>query len=265
MALSDDRLFVLRGGAGAPALLLLHGLGATGAVWDGLAALLPGHWPGSWIVPDLPGHGRSSPLSRYSFGALATEVARAVEPDTAAGTPIVALGHSLGGVVALALGSGWFGPRPAAVGGVGIKVRWSAEELARATEMAARPSRIFATRAEAAERALKVAGLAGLLPPEAPLVDTAVVPSESGWRLSLDPAAFAVGPPDMDGLLAAARAPVVLAAGEHDPMAPADALRPLVPEPLVLKGLGHNAHVEDPAALLPLLDRLAAAAAAGTG
>jgi hypothetical protein len=31
-----------------------------------------------------------------------------------------------------------------------------------------------------------------------------------------------------------------------------------VPDPVVLKGLGHNAHVEDPAALLPLLDRLAA-------
>ena len=260
MAPSDDRLRVARGGTGAPALLLLHGLGATGAVWDGLTALLPGHWPGSWIVPDLPGHGRSARLEWYSFGALAAEVARAVEPETAAGTPVVALGHSLGGVVALALGSGWFGLRPSAVGGLGIKVRWSADELAKAAEVAARPSRTFATRDEAAERALKVAGLAGLVPPDARLVVAAVVPSERGWRLTLDPAAFAVGPPDMEGLLAAARAPVVLAAGEHDPMSPVEHLRPLVPDPMVLKGLGHNAHVEDPAALLPLLDRLAAEA-----
>jgi pimeloyl-ACP methyl ester carboxylesterase len=95
------------------------------------------------------------------------------------------------------------------------------------------------------------------VPVDGPLADGAVVPSESGWRLALDQAAFAVGAPDMDGMLAAARAPVVLAAGEHDPMAPLEHLQALVPDPLVLKGLGHNAHVEDPTALRPMLERLA--------
>jgi pimeloyl-ACP methyl ester carboxylesterase len=61
----------------------------------------------------------------------------------------------------------------------------------------------------------------------------------------------------MEGLLAASRAPVVLAAGERDPMSPAEHLRALVADPVVLPGLGHNAHVEDPAALLPLVARLA--------
>jgi pimeloyl-ACP methyl ester carboxylesterase len=103
-----------------------------------------------------------------------------------------------------------------------------------------------------------VAGLAGLLLPDAPAADGLVVPSERGWRLALDPAAFGVGAPDIEGLLAAARAPVVLAAGEHDPMSPLEHLQPLVTDPVVLGGLGHNAHVEDPAALVPLLDRLAA-------
>ena len=255
-------MFVRRGGRGdGPALLLLHGLGATGAVWDGLTALLPGHWPGSWIVPDLPGHGRSAPapLGRYSIGGLAAAVATTLEP----GAPLVAAGHSLGGGVAVALASGWFGVQPSAALGVGIKVRWSPEELAKAADLAARPARVFATRAEAADRALKVAGLTGLLPPDAPLVDAAVVPSEGGWRLALDPAAFAVGAPAMDGLLAAARGAVILAAGEHDPMSPVEHLQALVPDPVVLKGLGHNAHVEDPAALLPLLERLAASVPPG--
>lgn len=249
----DDGLCVRRGGAGDPALLLLHGLGATGLVWDGLCEWLPGHWPGSWIVPDLPGHGRSAPLARCSFGAMAAEVARVVEPAS----PVVVLGHSLGGVLALALGSGWFGPRPSAVGGLGIKVRWSAEELGKAQEMADRPPRLFAARGEAADRALRVAGLAGLLPPDAPLVDDAVARVDGGWRLALDPAAFAVGAPDMEGLLAACRAPVVLACGQHDPMSPAEHLGQLVTDPVVLAGLGHNAHVESPAALLPILDQLA--------
>jgi pimeloyl-ACP methyl ester carboxylesterase len=73
----------------------------------------------------------------------------------------------------------------------------------------------------------------------------------------LDPAAFAAGAPDMDGYLRVSRAAVVLAAGGDDPMSPAEHLAALVPEPQILKGLGHNAHVEDPSALLPLVERLA--------
>ena len=254
-----SEIYVRRGGSGSnhPTLLLLHGLGATGDVWDGLVALLSDQWPGGWIVPDLPGHGRSAPLPGYSFGGLAAALAPLADP----GAPLIIIGHSLGGVVALALASGWFGVQPEAVAGLGVKVRWSADELGKAADMAARPARVFATRAEAADRALKIAGLAGLLTADSKLANAAVVPSEGGWRLALDPAAFAVGAPDMDGLLAAARAPVILAAGEDDPMSPVEHLQPLVPEPLVLKGLGHNAHVEDPAALLPVLDRLTAAAA----
>jgi len=252
----SDEVFVRRAGAGGgPALLLIHGLGATGDVWDGLTALLPDHWPGSWIVPDLPGHGRSAPAAqhRYSFGSLAAAIAAVLEPRA----PLVAVGHSLGGVVAVALASGWFGVQPTAALGIGIKARWSPEELAKAADLAARPARVFATREEAADRALNVAGLAGLVPPDTGLVDAAVVPSEGGFRLALDPGAFAVGAPPMEGLLAAARGTVMLAAGEHDPMSPVEHLRALVPDPAVLKGLGHNAHVEDPTALLPLLDRLA--------
>ncbi len=260
--MGSDDVFARRGGGDGPALLLLHGLGATGDVWDGLIALLPGHWPGSWIVPDLPGHGRSAPAprNRYSIGGLAAAVATVLEQDA----PLVVAGHSLGGGLALALASGWYRVQPSVALALGIKARWSAEELARAAELAARPARVFSTREEAADRALKVAGLTGLLPPDTPFLDAAVVSSEDGWLLALDPAAFAVGAPAMDGLLAAARGAVVLAAGEHDPMSPVEHLQALVPDPVVLKGVGHNAHVEDPAALLPLIDQLAASVA-GSG
>jgi pimeloyl-ACP methyl ester carboxylesterase len=173
---------------------------------------------------------------------------------------VVVLGHSLGGVLGLALASGWFGVRVAAVCGLGIKLHWSAEELARAAEFAGRPGRAFGTRAEALQRALKVAGLWGLVPADSPLADAAVVESADGWRLALDNAAFGVGAPDMPGLLAACRAEVVLAAGEDDPMCPPEQLRALQPAAVVLPGLGHNAHVQNPDALLPLLHRLRAAA-----
>jgi pimeloyl-ACP methyl ester carboxylesterase len=63
-------LYVRRGGGGESVLLLLHGLGATGDVWRGWEPLLARRWPGRWLAPDLPGHGRSPYLSRYTFETL---------------------------------------------------------------------------------------------------------------------------------------------------------------------------------------------------
>jgi pimeloyl-ACP methyl ester carboxylesterase len=61
--------------------------------------------------------------------------------------------------------------------------------------------------------------------------------------------------PDVGGLLARARCPVVLARGQHDPLVTDDDLAVLVAGPVVLSGVGHNAHVEDPAAVLALASR----------
>ncbi|WP_158887803.1 alpha/beta fold hydrolase [Amycolatopsis anabasis] len=249
-------LSVRHGGEGDPILLLLHGLGATGEVWRGLEARLPELWPGSWLVPDLPGHGRSAPAREYSFGTLAAELAGLVPP----GRPVAVLGHSLGGVLALTLASGWFGVAVVGACGLGIKVRWTADDLSKAAAVAARPAKVLPTRDEAAERWLRMSGLAGLWTPE--VVDAGIAETGGGWRVTVDQRAFGVGAPDLPGLLAAARAEVLLAAGENDPMCPAEHLRSLRVDPVILPALGHNAHVESPAALAPLLRRLHAPAAA---
>ncbi|WP_033441248.1 alpha/beta hydrolase [Saccharothrix sp. NRRL B-16314] len=293
---------VTRGGDG-PLLVLLHGLGATGSVWRGVAE----SWPGSWMAVDLPGHGRSAALERYSFGALAAAVA-AVVP----GGPVAVLGHSLGGVVALTLASGWFGVDVRAAGGVGVKLRWTAEELARAASLAARPARVFGTRAEASAWAGKLAGVpledgvvevggsgesvgtggsagvgrsaeavgsggtagsggtveaagsggtggAGGTGGTVKLGGSGESGGSGGWRAALDSGAFGVGAPDVAGLLAVAKAPVFLAAGETDHMCPPEHLRAAQPSGIVLPGVGHNAHVEQPASIKPVLDRLHAA------
>lgn len=236
-------MYVTRGGSGDPVLVLLHGLGGTAGVWDGLVSLLDQSW--SWVAVDLPGHGRSEALPRYSFGVVAAAVSEVLDPDRRH----VVLGHSLGGVIALTLASGWYRIPVSAACGLGIKVRWTPEDLAKAAELGARPNRVFPSHDEAMARALRVAGLTA--------ADSSLVREvDGGWQLALDPAAFAIGAPDMPGLLAATRAPVTLAAGEEDPMSPRDQLTALLPDPVILAGLGHNAHVENPAALLPLLDRL---------
>ncbi|MEZ4585348.1 MAG: alpha/beta fold hydrolase [Gemmatimonadales bacterium] len=242
-----------RGGEGTPVLVLIHGLGAVGEVWSGMLASAAERWPGRWIAPDLPGHGGSAPLERYSFDTLAASVARTVPKDE----PLVLLGHSLGGVIALTLASGRFGLSVSAAIGLGIKVTWTDEELAKVRALAGRANPVYPTRREAAERYLKVAGLVGLLEPEL-VGDSALRQREDGWSTAFDPGAFGVGAPDMPTLLSASRAPVTLAAGERDPMSrPADLAR-LVPEPVVLPGLGHNAHVEDPAAVWSLVGRVVA-------
>lgn len=245
-------LRIQSGGSGDPVLLLIHGLGATGDVWRGVEALLPGRWPGRWVIPDLPGHGGSAPLASYTFANLG----QALLPAVPATGRLVILGHSLGGVVGLTLAGGGGQPGLAAVVGLGIKVRWTDEELTRARGLAARPNPVYPTRAEAIDRHLKLAGLAGLVPPEA-VSDAAVRQTEAGWSAAFDPACFAAGAPDMAALLSASRAPVMLAAGERDPMSPAEHLAALVPHPVILPGLGHNAHVENPAAVVALLESLA--------
>lgn len=243
---------------GEPVLLLLHGLGATAEVWDGL---LERNWPGEVLAPDLPGHGRSPALPEYTFGMMTAAVAELLTP----GRQVVVLGHSLGGVLGLELAGGAYGIDVTAVCGVGIKLRWSAEELAKAAALAAKPPRTFATREEAVDRWLKLSGLVGLVLPESPRVAAGVAEVDGGWQVRVDQKAFGVGAPDVPGLLAAAKAKTMLTAGERDPMCPAEHLHEVAPEAVVIPGVGHNVHVESPLTLWPVLDWLLASATAHLG
>lgn len=240
----DGDLRVLSGGNGDPLLLLLHGLGATGDVWAGWQPMLTDRWPGRWLAPDLPGHGGSAPLPEYTFDALAAALRPLVEPGT------VVLGHSLGGVVGLALAAG---APVSMVVGLGIKVAWTDEELDKAQALAGRPVTWFASQKEAAERYLRVSGLAGLLAADDPAVAAGLVQEDGRWRLALDPRAFAVGAPDMAALVAQHPAKVTLARGELDPMNSDEQLRQWGVPVVTLPGLGHNAHVESPERCLTLL------------
>jgi pimeloyl-ACP methyl ester carboxylesterase len=244
-----------RGGSGEPVVLLLHGLGASCDVWQGLGEILAQRWAGSWAALDIPGHGGSARLPRYSIGTVAAAIAPHVGEDE----QVVVVGHSLGGAVGLALGSGSFGLRGSAALGLGIKVAWTDAELAAGRERASRPAKWFPTREEAAQRHLRVAGLDGLVPPDAPWLEAGLVEKDGQWRLALDPAAFAVGAPNMPGLLAAARAAgtaVVLARGENDHLVTSAQLHALDAGAVDLPGLGHNAHVERPEAIWDLIEKL---------
>jgi pimeloyl-ACP methyl ester carboxylesterase len=82
------------------ALVLVHGLGGAAANWLGLMPLLlPGR---RLIVPELPGHGGSSPLpAAPSLSPYADRLGLLLEHEGAA--PAAVVGHSLGGAIAVRL------------------------------------------------------------------------------------------------------------------------------------------------------------------
>jgi pimeloyl-ACP methyl ester carboxylesterase len=90
-------------GEGRP-LLLVHGLGGAASNWIELApALARGR---RVLVPELPGHGGSSPLPAAStLSPFADRVAILAEREGMLPAPVV--GHSLGGVVALRMALRW--------------------------------------------------------------------------------------------------------------------------------------------------------------
>src|SRR5258708_39613633 len=100
-------LRVHAGGSGEPPLVLLHGLGATGDVWDGWWPLLARRWPGRWLAPDLPGHGGSPALAADTFRRLAAAGPGSCPPRARRGL----VGPSLGGAGGAGLAPGQ-GPAP---------------------------------------------------------------------------------------------------------------------------------------------------------
>ena len=247
---SAPTLWVERGGTGAPTLLLLHGLGANATVWQPLLPLVTERWPGRWLAPDLRGHGRSGHRPPYAIGIHAADVAGLLAPED----DVIALGHSMGGAVAMALASGWFGIRLRRVVAFGVKLMWTSEETAKAQELARAPLRWFETRAAASERYLRVAGLKDLVDPASAEAAAGIVEEGGRFRLAADPGVNAVAGTPLDAVAAAMRAPLRLAAGSRDPMVTLPQMQRLDPDAVLIDDAGHNAHVEAPERVWRLLE-----------
>jgi pimeloyl-ACP methyl ester carboxylesterase len=170
---------------------------------------------------------------------------------------VVLLGHSLGGMVALSLAAqADRAGRVSRVVAFAVKSWWPPEHVEGMRRQADREVRTWPRREEALGAYAKVSGLHGLVPADSPALAPGVVGTDGAWQLAQDPATFDFGTPDVPGTVAAATAagvPVTLARGSEDPFVRAVDLAALVPDPVTLEGLGHNPHVEDPAAVVALL------------
>lgn len=239
------------GGSEGPLLLLLHGLGATGAVWTRLLAEYQAQWPGRWAAPDLRGHGLSLAEAPYGFGVHAADMAELAAELQA--PSVTVLGHSFGGVVGAVLGSGWYGVTVDRVVAVGVKIDWTDDEIGRAQAMARRPPQVFGSAGEAAERHLKLAGLRELVDPAEPVARAGVKVADGGWVAALDPRAFGAVGPSVETVLTRCEAPLRLAAGSGDAMVGLETMRRVDPDAVVIEGAGHNAHYETPDKVWALL------------
>jgi len=238
-------LSVVRGGRGEKLAVLLHGLGANHAVWSRMLELADKHWHGRWLAPDLRGHGRSVMHGPYGYATHAADIADLIAEEEPANVTLV--GHSMGGVVAALVATGWYGPRVAEVAAFGVKLVWTPEEEAKARELSLRPARAFATRAEAIDRFLKVSGLIGLVDPDSDMAASGVDGSETQWHVAMDPRAFGSVGPSIQDLLKLSSAPLRLAAGAKDPMVTLAHMQAIDPAARVIVGAGHNVHWEAPA------------------
>jgi pimeloyl-ACP methyl ester carboxylesterase len=101
VALSGGPTLVIRewGRPDGAVILLLHDLGSSGDSWRHVAPLLGQRF--RVVAVDLRGHGGSSHTTDYSFEAMRNDVIRLL--DALGFLGVIAIGHSMGGLVAYLL------------------------------------------------------------------------------------------------------------------------------------------------------------------
>jgi pimeloyl-ACP methyl ester carboxylesterase len=251
---SKPRLWAEQGGSGSPILVLLHGLGACSSVWDGLKPILASRWRGRWIAPDFRGHGYSYHQGPYGYSMHAADVASLLEQDDEA----VVLGHSMGGVIGIALAAGLYGIRVKKVVAFAVKLDFQASEIAKLHEIGRAPVRWFDSQEEALDRYLKVSGLKGLVDPDSSAARHGILETAGKFRVAMDPCAYLAAGASIGHLISAMNVPLRLAAGSNDSMASVEAMRRHDPDAVIIPGYGHNVHVEAPERLWESLEPLLA-------
>lgn len=246
------KIYADQGGEGETTYVLLHGLGATGAVWQGVRDIISEKKAGRWVIPDLRGHGRSDWAPTYGLGEHAGDVVDLLKDSDR----IVIVGHSMGGLIGLFLATGWFSLNTAGIVVNGTISHWNDGITNSMNALAEKPSRWFEDRSEAVERYLKVSGLIDVLPPDAPQIQSGIVEEAGKYRLAADNKAGTVGGPWMQEFYNISTCPVTLAVGEHDKIVTIEQYRSLDKNAVQIPNVAHNAHVENPEAMWALVEKL---------
>jgi pimeloyl-ACP methyl ester carboxylesterase len=99
IVIEHNPLFYRITGTGLPAVLV-HGFGEDGLIWQQQVESLQHKY--RFIIPDLPGSGRSAISKDMSMEGLASAVQHIIQNEIPGNEQVVIIGHSMGGYVALA-------------------------------------------------------------------------------------------------------------------------------------------------------------------
>lgn len=227
-------------------VVLLHGIGGRASSCGPLATRLAAAGLHSWC-PDAPGYGRSlDPHPGLDLVDEITELVEAVSPDR----PVVLLGTSWGGVIAMSLAL----RRPDLVAAliVADSTRGSGTSPERAAAMRSRAG-VLADRGPAAVAAERAGALTA--PDADPSVTAEVRRTMSAVRLpGFTVAAEFMATTDLDAALSSIAAPTLVLVGEHDTITGVDESR-LLAERIpgagfrIVPDAGHVAIQEHPGAV----------------
>lgn len=255
-----------------PAVLLLHGTGASTHSWSGMLPLVAAEFTA--VSPDLPGHAFTSIPD--SAGLSLPGMARAVAAlmDAMAIRPAVLVGHSAGAAIAIRMAlDGLVAPRAiVSINGALLPPQGVVgpffSPIAKLLALNPLVPRVFAWQARtsgAVDRLLAQTG------------STVAADSAAIYRLLMRTPGHVAGALgmmanwDLGALLdelPALKVPLTLVVGGEDDMVPPEnafQIRRLVGSASVvyLRGLGHLAHEEDPARIAEIVHRVAVLTALG--
>ena len=274
----------------APTVVLVHGLGGSHLNWDLFAPLLREH--ARVLALDLPGFGRSEPGGRHTTVRDNVEVLHRFLTEVA-GTPVVLVGNSMGGMISILqtaaapgtvtglvlLDAAVPGPRRALDPLVAVTFALYAVPMVGERFLALRRKR--STPRRQIRDMLQLCGVdPDALPPhtidrsialieqrqDVPAMDKAFLSAaRSLLRLLVDPRTYRAA-------MASIRVPVLLVQGDADRLVPVAAARDIARRHpgwryLELAGVGHVPQLQVPdqvaTAVLAWLEETAAARAAG--
>jgi pimeloyl-ACP methyl ester carboxylesterase len=234
-------------GAGSRAVVLLHGIGGSGALWGPTLPALGAHRAIAW---DMPGYDASPPLPRMTFPALAEALRALLDAGGIARADLV--GHSMGGMVALEFARA----HPARVRSLVLCATSAAfggrDPGFREQFLAARLAPLDAGRSMA-----EIApGVVGAMLGDAP--DPAAAPAAIAAMSAVPEATYRAALECLTGFdrradLPRIAAPTLLIAGERDVTAPVrgmERMQAAIPAArlVVIPGAGHLVPLERPAA-----------------
>lgn len=96
----SSSIFYRCAGNGRP-VVLVHGFGEDGEIWNRQVDFLKAHF--KLIIPDLPGSGQSAMINSITIENMADTIKAILDKELPeSNTPVIMIGHSMGGYITLA-------------------------------------------------------------------------------------------------------------------------------------------------------------------